>query len=208
MIVKIIGASPLELAPLYHKDEDEFIFACDGGILICDEIGIKIDAALSDGDSSNLEETLLKHPDIKIYNPIKDKGDLDLALDALDDNEFLDKKDISIVKVYNALGGRMDHTIAALIDLKLHRNLPIHLLDQDNDIFLIKGPIKQKIETKDYKYFSLYSFEDSVISIHHAHYNLDHYLLKSTDNLCLSNQMIDHYSEIETDKDLICVFSK
>ena len=65
-----------------------------------------------------------------------------------------------------------------------------------------------RIENDNFKYFSLFSFEDTVITLNHCLYPLDNYILKDNDPLCCSNQMIDDYVNIECNRDILLIQSK
>lgn len=100
----IIGAGPKALHPFAKKTED-LIIAADGGYSVLNTIGIKADYIIGDFDS------LGRIPDeINTIVLPKEKDDTDMMAAirlGLNDgcSEFL---------LYNAMGGRFDHTLANL----------------------------------------------------------------------------------------------
>ena len=63
-------------------------------------------------------------------------------------------------------------------------------MDEDSLIEVIRD---NNYKIKDgYKFISLFSIEDSIISLNGFKYNLNKYLLKPNDSLCLSNEILDN----------------
>lgn len=82
------------------------VVAVDSGLVHVQTAGVAPDVVLGDFDSLGyVPGNALVHP------AIKDKSDLELALDWVCEEGATD------VVVYGCLGGRMDHTLAALQDL-------------------------------------------------------------------------------------------
>ena len=84
----------------------ERVIAVDSGLVYVQEAGVIPDVILGDFDSLGfVPEGALVHP------AIKDKSDLELALD------YALEQGATDIIVYGCLGGRMDHTLAALQNL-------------------------------------------------------------------------------------------
>ncbi len=84
----------------------ERVIAVDSGLIYVQEAGVVPDVILGDFDSLGyVPEGALVHP------AIKDKSDLELALD------YALEQGATDIVVYGCLGGRMDHTLAALQNL-------------------------------------------------------------------------------------------
>lgn len=204
MRVLIIGAGPDSL-PLKSLEAD-YVIALDGGILVAEAHGLTLDAAFSDGDSSSLASTIVRYPFIHTFSPVKDESDLDLALDSLARGELLPLFDITRLDAHGVLGGRMDHALAACCSLYRHPTLPLHLRDRENDIWL--GQERFTITKGEWRYFALFSFRETTISIEGAKYPLHDYRLLPGDNLCLSNELQGEEAIITTDHPLVVVQSE
>ncbi len=87
----------------YERGEFAHVVAVDSGYAHLTHVGVPPDVALGDFDSLGfVPERGISHP------AIKDKSDLELALDYVRAEGFRD------IWVYGCLGGRIDHTISAL----------------------------------------------------------------------------------------------
>lgn len=89
----------------YAAGEFDCVLAVDGGYAHLKEAGVDPDVALGDFDSLGFvpdHAWVVEHP------PMKDKSDLELALD------FAMERGACALRVYGCLGGRLDHTLAAL----------------------------------------------------------------------------------------------
>lgn len=98
----IVGAAPF--ADTFTPDEDDLVIAADGGYLSLKEKGIRTDLVVGDFDSSPApaDLPLIRHP--------VEKDDTDTAL-ALKEGM---KRGYQVFVFYGCLGGRFDHSIAAV----------------------------------------------------------------------------------------------
>ncbi|MDO4503191.1 MAG: thiamine diphosphokinase [Coriobacteriia bacterium] len=81
------------------------VLAVDGGFAHLEAIGVHPDVVLGDFDSLGFvpdHEQVVEHP------PVKDKSDLELALD------LAWEQGATSLRAYGCLGGRLDHTLSAL----------------------------------------------------------------------------------------------
>ena len=149
------------------------------------------------GDMDSIEHiSLLNDLRIRKYSSIKDDTDTALAIDyAL--NHGYDEIDL-----YGVTQNRMDHFMAVIALLEKYKHISITIYDQTNKIKVL-NPGLHKINKDGYKYFSLFAFDQSIISISDAHYPLHQYLLKRNDPLCVSNQMNDDYALIQTTESIL-----
>ena len=172
-------------------DDESYIIGVDKGALELINNEIQVDLAVGDFDSINEEELKLvksKIDNVKILNSIKDDTDLEHVL-----TNYIKKDDI--VYCYGVLGERMDHTYANLMLLSRFSDYEITLFNENNKVFLLnKG--EHKLYKEKYKYFSLYSLEESKVSISMCKYPLEEYLLKFGNTLITSNEIIDEFSKI------------
>ena len=162
----------------------DIIIGADRGALHAIKYGIKPNIAIGDFDSVNEEElNIIKENSNKVIklNSVKDKSDTLEAIELV--------KDYDEIHILGGIKGkRIEHLFANIIALI---NYPNALLkDEDSLIEVIKDN-NYKIK-QEYKFISLYAIEESVISLSGFKYNLDNYLLKLSDPLCLSNEIINN----------------
>ncbi len=160
------------------------VIGADRGALHAIKNKIKLDIAIGDFDSVNEEEfDLIKNNSNKVIelNPIKDKSDTHEAIELVSDYDEI-----------HILGGikgkRIEHLFANIIDLINYPNAS--LKDEDSLIEIIKDN-NYKIKTE-YQFISLYAIEESIITLSGFKYELNDYLLKTNDPLCLSNEIINN----------------
>ena len=163
--------------------------------------GIMPEFAIGDLDSVNDPDVLKAVKKTRILPARKDVTDTHAAV------EWAIEKGYDDIRIYGATGGRLDHFIAVLILLELHREVKISVIDEQNEITLLK-PGTHEFAAGGYKYFSLYALDKAVISISGAEYDLNGYELRRKDPLCCSNQVKARTARVVTDGDLLLVKSK
>lgn len=197
MIAKIVCAGFNSFQDVYHRDDDEFILAVDGGIIATSSLNIIANIAIGDFDSSDIDRFGLAY-DTKIAFPKeKNASDLELAIDYVADMDF------SRIEIYNGSGNRLDHFLSILRVMEKYSHLNIHLLDTSNDIFIIETDYE--FVRNQYKYISFFAIENNtIITLTGFKYELDHYLLHTNDSICLSNEVITRGSVV-VDKKIIAI---
>lgn len=103
------------IAPLYggeaqdwlHKEEDDFLLCADGGYQAAKRFGIKPDLVIGDFDSMPLSDV---PNDVPAQVLPTHKDDTDLAVCLAEGR----KRGYRTFRIAGCLGGRLDHTIAAL----------------------------------------------------------------------------------------------
>ena len=206
MIYKIICNGKDDFKELYKKDNNEVIIACDGGYNCLNHCNVRCDYFFGDLDSIK-EGTIIegvKH----IFNPVKDQTDLEIALDFIskivtDDDEII---------IYNATGGRLDHYEGALRLLKEYINLNIKIVDRNNLIHIIKNfstkEVEKRFNKSIYKYISFFNIcDETIISLQGFKYNLDNYLMKKNEYLCISNEILQEDAVIIYNKHVLVIES-
>ncbi len=154
------------------------------------------------GDMDSIEDkSILEKFQIKLYSPIKDDTDTALAI------QYAIEQGYDEIDLYGVTKKRMDHFMAVVSLLEQYQNYSITIYDEYNKIYVLPQG-KHKIYKDGYHYFSIFAFDKSILSIHNAHYNLDHYLLKRSDPLCVSNQMNDDYAIIENSETILIIQAK
>ena len=168
----------------FNKNEYDIIIGADRGALHAINNGIIPDISIGDFDSVSKEELeIINNNSKKIIklNCIKDTSDTNSAIKLV--------KDYDEIHILGGIKGkRIEHLFSNIIDLINYPNLS--LMDEDSLIEVIRD---NNYKIKDgYKFISLFSIEDSIISLNGFKYNLNKYLLKPNDSLCLSNEIIDN----------------
>lgn len=161
----------------------------DRGAWIALQQGIPLLCAIGDFDSiTDQEKTLLKaHCPMLQLPKRKDETDTERAINYAIEQGYQE------MILYGGLGGRMDHTLAN-INLLIHRNLPLILMDEHHEIRqLYKGVYNV---TPKFKYLSFLALEDTVITETNVAYPLSKQFITKQDIYTISNEIISEYAEI------------
>lgn len=184
----------------FIRDRDIDYIGVDKGVEYLLKQGIQ--PVLAIGDMDSLEDhALLEKLDIQQFSPIKDDTDTALAL------KYAFSKGYDEIDLYGVTQKRMDHFLAVICLLEKYQDKHIVIYDQYNQIQVLLPGI-HRIEKNDTHYFSLFAFDESIITLKNCHYPLDHYLLKRNDPLCVSNQMTSTYTMIETSQPILLILSQ
>jgi thiamine pyrophosphokinase len=117
-VVVVAGGEGLRPDVAPRVPANAHVLAADGGVAFALALGLRVDAVIGDLDSalpSDVEEAVASGARVERHPPDKDETDLELALDAalaLDPDEILVLADD---------GGRLDHTLSALLLLAAPR---------------------------------------------------------------------------------------
>lgn len=199
MIIKIVCAGAFEFKELYRESENEMLVGVDGGIYEIVRLDKKVDLAVGDFDSCNIEEVVMHCNKIRVFPKDKDYGDLELAIMEVKDLEF------ERIEIYNATGGRLDHYQAVLNILAKYGDLNIWVIDKKNRIRVIDKPIN--LNKCEFTYVSIYAIDEGVkVSLNGFKFPLSNYSLNRLDNLALSNEIVDEVGEIEINNKRVYLF--
>lgn len=143
---------------LIEKYLDRFIIIADGGARLLMKYGLGADILLGDLDSIGEKAlTYIKEHEIEVkkFPAKKDFTDTELALSYLVDEEY---KDIVIL---GALGTRLDHELANLMNLKklYKKGIRAKIEDDYNEVIYVEEG-SYDFEKTDKKYFSLINAGD------------------------------------------------
>lgn len=143
---------------LIEKYLDRFIIIADGGARLLMKYGLGADILLGDLDSIGEEAlTYIKEHEIEVkkFPAKKDFTDTELALSYLVDEEY---KDIVIL---GALGTRLDHELANLMNLKklYKKGIRAKIEDDYNEVIYVEEG-SYDFEKTNKKYFSLINAGD------------------------------------------------
>lgn len=189
----IVGSSELDLNLLsdYLTWADETI-ACDGGFDHFAHLGAVPDVVLGDQDSVKA-----KIRPTELYAAEKDFTDLEAAIHRA-------AQASSEIVILGATGGRLDHFLNAVMQL-FHYDLPIRLIDHQNEIFVKKTSFS--FERTKHKYFSLIPLDEVRLSIRGAKYPLEDVLVSPYSSLTVSNEAGGLVEVTFTEGRVIVVFS-
>ncbi|UTY38879.1 thiamine diphosphokinase [Allocoprobacillus halotolerans] len=182
-----------------HDDTIDYI-GVDQGVYHLYHQGITPIIAIGDMDSIE-DDNILNHLQIRRYSSIKDDTDTALAIQYAIDHGY------DCIDLYGVTHQRMDHFMAVLCLLEKYQDIAITVYDEWNKIFVLK-PGKHQIFKEQYYYFSIFAFDESVITLTDCHYPLQHYHLKRNDPLCVSNQMNGEYAYIENSQTILFIQSR
>lgn len=163
--------------------------------------GITPEWAIGDLDSIDNADVLKKIKEIRTLPVRKDVTDTHAALEWAIDMGYDD------ISIYGATGGRLDHFIAALCLLELHREVNITILDPLNEITLLTPGI-HRFCADGYEYFSLFALDKAVITITGSEYDVADFVLLRKNPLGCSNQVKGEFTTVKTDADVLLIRSK
>ncbi|MDD3026753.1 MAG: thiamine diphosphokinase [Erysipelotrichaceae bacterium] len=194
MKIGIVGAGDCSVL-----DRSLEYIAVDNGL--CCLLSQHIEPKFIVGDFDSLEDRSLIDKYQAIALPqVKNDTDLHVAL-----QEAI-ARGYSTIYLYGVTGGRLDHFLSVLNLLYRYSNYNIIIKDDQNLIYY-GNDCFNTLENTGYKYFSLFSFEDNLVTVNNAKYPLVDYLLTIGDTLCVSNEPLDGVVEIVSSKGLYIILS-
>lgn len=198
MIIHILGGGPVELLPDIHSfHEKEIVWAgVDRGVYTLLSQGIKPKIAFGDFDSVTNDE--LSFIETKVGNlmklkPEKDETDMEHALN------WALKQEPSLIRIFGATGGRIDHMLAniqlLMNPLKQKADVHVEMIDQKNIVY-VKKPGSYTIEKLDgKKYVSFIPMTEEVkgVTLKGFKYPLNNYHIQLGTTVCISNELVNDY---------------
>lgn len=194
----IFGAAPISDYQFVQlaEGENRCIICADGGLRHAKACGVVPDWIVGDFDSGSLETAF---PQVIRVRPEKDDTDMELAVsqgEKLGYRKFV---------IYGALGGRFDHGYANLqmIAGMKERGLEAVLVDEQNQISVLKDETVSLQRDERYPYLSLFSFseESEGVTLTGMKYPLVDYLLKNTSaGLSVSNEILGESGTVSVRK--------
>ncbi len=175
-------------------------FGVDKGALYLAKKKIKMKVAIGDFDSVSKDEKSLIESyaeNIVNLNPIKDVSDSHAAI--LQAKEMGYKNGILL----GSLGRRMDHTYVNLM-LLFQEEMELVILDEYNKIYS-KDVGNHKIDKEEYTYFSLFAYDDAIVSLSGVKYPLDKYKLNKKNLIGLSNEILKEEATLQILKGKVLV---
>ena len=175
----------------FEKNTCDYLIAADRGLLVLKKMGIVPTHIVGDFDSAREEETRVYRDmsgvEVCRLNPVKDITDTHAALDIA---FGLDCKKIFLL---GCTGRRLDHTIAAIRDLRfgLAENRECVILDPCNRIRLVNKRMVLRKKEQYGRYISLFAFGETVrgLTLTCFRYPLNDYDMESVSALGVSNEL-------------------
>lgn len=175
---------------ILREEESVYIIGVDKGMEFLYRNQIVPSYIVGDFDSVNAEIADYYRNQtgvpIREFNPVKDASDTEIAIRLA---VTLGCKELLIL---GATGGRIDHLWANVqsLTIPLQAGIDARILDEQNQIRLIKGDIVLKRDEAYGPYFSVFPLGQEVFgfSIAGAKYPLRDHTLTPYDSLCVSNQ--------------------
>lgn len=169
----------------YHFNPSDYFIGLDGGNVSLYQRQIRPDIAIGDFDSTDALKDIQSFAyQTLVYPSQKNETDLELAfmhIATLKGAIHLE------IEVYDALSGRLDHEYVAYELLAKYKDYRIHLLNEHNHIQYLQEGTCYRL-SKDYRYFSLFAYVDSVVTIEDAAYPLQEVTLTRKDTYAVSNE--------------------
>ena len=184
----ILAGGDLTVTPLLRRlSQANFIVAADSGLRHALTLGFTPDLIVGDFDSASPTDLrAFAAVPVRRFDTRKNQLDLELAIEAALD------KGATTLRLFGALGSRLDQSLAALfIAARLAQGgVEISLHGANQDIFLLAGEDRLELELLPKQIFSLLSLsEASNVSVTNAEYNLDDFELKYGVGLGVSNRV-------------------
>jgi len=186
MIAYIVCAAPGGWIPEYIAN-DILVIGVDRGALKLIEAGILPDVAIGDFDSVTDEHRQLikqKSREFIQLNAEKDETDAKAAVD------YAISAGATDLRLFCALGGRMDHNQGALALMLYCAKCGVDISSEDekNRLRVFRPSCKRILTT--HQYVSFFALEGIVknLIISDVKYPLDGYELHTDDSLCVSNE--------------------
>ncbi|GAU78750.1 thiamin pyrophosphokinase [Fusibacter sp. 3D3] len=195
----------------FKTQNPEVVLGVDGGTNHLESLGLTPTHILGDLDSIehiDVYKEKFKEAEWIVYPIEKDYTDSELAFEtakSLGCNELV---------VIGAFGGRLDHMLGTILLLNRYSDgVDIELLDLQNQIRLIQGPLVYPLIKKEipYRYVSLVPISNQVTGVYldGFKYPLNNATIKLGETIGISNEVLkDHASVTLSSGKLLMIFSR
>lgn len=183
-----------------HELENRYIICADRGVVYAKQLGIKPDLIVGDFDS--LGYVPEEDCDVLAFKPEKDDTDLMIAV-----KQALSKGKKNL-RIYAALGGRLDHTFASIQTLSfvLDNGARAELVSQSEFVTLLDAG-EYSFENKTGRSLSLFSYSETVsgLTIKGAKYSLENAQINSSFPIGISNEILSDKASVSFEKGRLLV---
>ena len=181
----------------------DFVLAVDGGLAHLQGIGRAADFVLGDFDSLG---HVPEGDNVEVHPVHKDKSDLELALDRVLAEGF------SEARIYGALGGRLDHSIANLQMCArfAEAGLGISLVGADCVVRILVGPGEYALPPLERGTVSVFSATDESAGVTERglEYPLEGATLTNRTTLGLSNELVGRPASVSVERGTLYIYSQ
>jgi thiamine pyrophosphokinase len=193
MIINILAGGPDSRLPslIDEKWQDGVWVGVDRGVLRLLEQDIEPFKAFGDFDSITQNELAFVRERLhrlEVFPAEKDEIDLELAL-----NWAIEQKP-SLVRIFGATGGRMDHMFGAvqLLYKGLHTDILVQMIDRQNVVSMHVPGCYEVIQDAAYEYISFVPFSNEIrgLTLEGFKYPLTNHTVTWGSTLCISNELI------------------
>lgn len=179
----------------------DYVVAIDAGLKHLQEVGYEPDYILGDFDSLGY---VPQGSNVETHPTHKDESDLELAFDCVIDRGFNE------VLVFGALGGRLDHTMAALQTCArfAEQGTIVELVASDCAVRILVGPGRCDLPALESGTVSVFSATDESIGVTERgmEYPLEGARLTNRTSLGLSNELVGEPASISLEQGTLYVF--
>ena len=183
-----------------HELENRYIICADRGVVYAKQLGIKPDLIVGDFDS--LGYVPEEDCDVLAFKPEKDDTDLMIAV-----KQALSKGKKNL-RIYAALGGRLDHTFASIqtLSFALDNGARAELVSQSEFVTLLDAG-EYSFENKAGRSLSLFSYSETVsgLTIKGAKYTLENAQINSSFPIGISNEITSDKASVSFEKGRLLV---
>ena len=181
-----------------------YIICADGGYSHARRLALTANVVI--GDFDTLADEISEDCEIIRYPSEKDDTDTMLAIKLALERNYTD------IRIYGAVGGRLDHTIANIQSIAyVNENGASATIYGDNEIIRLLSNGRTTFEKREGYYFSLFAFTEQCIGVSTKglKYNLADATLTANFPLGVSNEILQDICEIEVKTGtLLIIFSK
>lgn len=210
MIINILAGGPEDLLPdlTEYLVKDAIWVGVDRGVYHLLKRNITPAIAFGDFDSVSSEELKFIEDNVtelKKYQPEKDETDMELALN------WALKQHPSIIRIFGATGGRLDHLFAnvhlLLNPLKEKNEVDLFLIDRYNIIFIKEAGSYtiEKMNTKKYISFVPLTLNIRNLTLEGFKFPLENRHISIGSTLCISNELINDYGTFSFSEGILIV---
>ena len=183
-----------------HELDNRYIICADRGVVYAKQLGITPDLIVGDFDSLGFvpEEDC----DVLAFKPEKDDTDLMIAV-----KQALSKGKKHL-RIYAALGGRLDHTFASIqtLSFALDNGAQAELVSQSEFVTLLDAG-EYSFKNKIGRSLSLFSYSETVsgLTIKGAKYTLENAQINSSFPIGISNEITSDKASVSFEKGRLLV---
>ncbi len=207
MKAAIIGGGVVDNYTTFAEEikKCDYIICADGGIKHLINVDIPPNVFIGDIDSCDFKTIenlpIINNTEIILHDTVKDDTDMQLCI------KWALNKGYNELRLFAALGGRIDHELSNIFNLKyiLESNANGMIFSDTNRIYITDN--KLSVKKEDGFHISLIPITDLVrgITLKGLAYSLENADLIQGTSLGVSNEFLDEYAEISITSGILLV---